>query len=652
MQATRQNTRQLASGANEIMEWFTYGFEWSILNYGPGTLWFSYTPGVDAIPGEVQATRLEPGFSFTDSAAAPRMMEVSLHAEAGNLTYCLNTNQRYAAGALPPGAGDVEEAPVDGILYGRRDRAWHRAVDIAGDIMTGRLTISADPIATLALNGDRISDLVLGREASARWILGCTHFTEPGYPFGLYILRMNADGSAIIDFPFSIRRADGHVVLNEAEAERMIKRANLNQATLDEFVTRFFVENNLAYVRRIGDTMTGSLIIDGGGIVIRNIGGPIPTGFAIIRLDAGEGSFLEYGDTGGLRWISGAMHVGPNEGFLIGRGPVSSPTRDFFIYPNDGRVEVRGLTITGELSISPLRLNGATVGNAEFAFSENNIVRWSILGQYGLVSKGPGLYFYRMNGGTILGEALFLSHATGEVQIEVGATIRGPLTLATPGGQLSIQTINAPGLIQFFRPGLGRWYFGTEMGLLPSPQNDLCFYRSDATGSPVDVPIQIAADDGHVALQRPRTISGDPITDNELTRRAYVDRLTEIEPLQVLTFGPGWENTPESRMQFRRMHARNILEVIGMGQRQLGGPIGNAWTLIGNLPAGYRYTEVQYKIVMCLAETGGALVTGIVGFTAAGDLICRAQEASSRVYLNEFFTINPTVLEEEEVAGH
>jgi hypothetical protein len=123
MQANRQNTRQLAAGASEIMEWFTQGAEWSILNYGPGTLWFSYTPGVDAAPGEVQATKLEAGYSFTDSASAPRALQLSLHAEAGNVTYCLNTNQRYGAGTLPPGAG-IPEAPEDGELYGRRNAAW------------------------------------------------------------------------------------------------------------------------------------------------------------------------------------------------------------------------------------------------------------------------------------------------------------------------------------------------------------------------------------------------------------------------------------------------------------------------------------------------------------------------------------------------
>jgi hypothetical protein len=95
MQAYRQNTRQLATLQTEVLEWQTHGYEWSIINYGPGNLWFSYTPGVDAAPGALDSTELRPGFSFTDSAAAPRYLELSLAADAP-LTYCLNTNQRMA----------------------------------------------------------------------------------------------------------------------------------------------------------------------------------------------------------------------------------------------------------------------------------------------------------------------------------------------------------------------------------------------------------------------------------------------------------------------------------------------------------------------------------------------------------------------------
>lgn len=43
-----------------------------------GTLWFSYTPGLVAAIGDPRCTRLQRGFSFTDSASAPRYLELSL----------------------------------------------------------------------------------------------------------------------------------------------------------------------------------------------------------------------------------------------------------------------------------------------------------------------------------------------------------------------------------------------------------------------------------------------------------------------------------------------------------------------------------------------------------------------------------------------
>jgi hypothetical protein len=118
MQASRQNTRQLAALESENLEWYTRGAQWSIVNYGPGTLWFNYSGG-HASPGAHDSTKLERGFSFTDSESAPRSMEISLVAE-GPLTYVLDTNQRI-------GAAGIGEAPLDGQAYGRRNGAWERA---------------------------------------------------------------------------------------------------------------------------------------------------------------------------------------------------------------------------------------------------------------------------------------------------------------------------------------------------------------------------------------------------------------------------------------------------------------------------------------------------------------------------------------------
>jgi hypothetical protein len=123
MQASRQNTRQLGTLQTETLEWYTRGDQWSIVNYGPATLWFNYS-GSAAAPGAVNSTRLQAGFSFTDNVSAPRYMEISLAAE-GPLTYCLDTNQR-----LPAAYAGIEEAPQDGQVYGRRNGVWMRAAGV------------------------------------------------------------------------------------------------------------------------------------------------------------------------------------------------------------------------------------------------------------------------------------------------------------------------------------------------------------------------------------------------------------------------------------------------------------------------------------------------------------------------------------------
>lgn len=125
MQATRQNTRRLSALESETLEWDTRGVQWSIVNYGPGTLWFSFTPGVLASPGAPDCTGLRPGFSFTDSQSSPRSVEMSLMAEAG-LTYCLDTNQRFGSQAT-----GIPEAPLDGQAYARRNALWEPAAGLA-----------------------------------------------------------------------------------------------------------------------------------------------------------------------------------------------------------------------------------------------------------------------------------------------------------------------------------------------------------------------------------------------------------------------------------------------------------------------------------------------------------------------------------------
>ena len=49
----------------------------------------------------------------------------------------------------PPGTGAYVEAPSDGFLYARQNVSWQKAVNRAGDSMTGPLMLAADPTAPL-----------------------------------------------------------------------------------------------------------------------------------------------------------------------------------------------------------------------------------------------------------------------------------------------------------------------------------------------------------------------------------------------------------------------------------------------------------------------------------------------------------------------
>jgi hypothetical protein len=549
MQARPQQTRFLPDGGSELQEWLSGGAGermWSMINYGPGNLWFTTTPGVDAAPGRDDCGLLLQNVPYSEM---PMTTSVRLSVAAqGSLTYALVTNLAVlGTGGGGGGTGGVEEAPLDGELYARRLAAWEAFepgggaggdfVLKTGDTMTGALIINSDPQAVFALNGEEICAIIIGRFNEPRWIIGAAHLALPDRPNGLYFARMNTDGSAILDFPFSIRRPDGHCVLHETECEAAYKTGNLDVAAPNEYVTRHFLESSPTRmaVLRTGDTMTGPLTLESAGLIIRDMRPPA-FGDAVLRMQANEAALIALEDASGVRWSMGAgFVVGNDQSFTITRGGPIGAIRDFKISPTTGRVEVRGLIVAGDGNSAPLRLNGGTGLNSDFSFSESDTLRWTMLAQYAPVGKGQGMYFYRMNGNTILGEALFLSYADGHVEIS------GPLQIH-PATGFAQHIIHAPGMIEFRRSGDGTWWIATGMGFFGEPANDLVFTRSDATTAPSATPLQISAADNHVTMIRPTTRSGDPIGDNELTRRAYIDaRLAFGAPGTIVLSGIGWQ---------------------------------------------------------------------------------------------------------------
>jgi hypothetical protein len=613
MQARPQQTRFLPDGGSELQEWLSGGAGermWSMINYGPGNLWFTTTPGIDAAPGRDDCAILLQNVPYSEM---PMTTSVRLSVAAqGALTYSLVTNLAVLGlGGGGGGTGGIEEAPLDGELYARRLAAWEAFEPGAGaggdfvlktgDTMTGHLQIDFDPIASFALNADQACYLHMLRNDEARWIIGCVYFTQDPYPSGLYIARMNADGT-YLDFPFSIRRTDGHCVLHETECEAAYKTGNLDIAAPNEYVTRHFLESSPTRmaVLRTGDTMTGPLTLESAGLIIRDMRPPA-FGDAVLRMQANEAALIALEDAGGPRWsIGAAFLVGNDQSFTITRGGPIGIIRDFKISAITGRVEVRGLIISNDGQNDPLRLNGQTQLNAAFAFSENDQTRWNVVAQYANVAKGPGLYFYRMNGATILGECLYISHADGHVEIDTsGLTLRGPLNIEAPSGLLSTHTIYAPGVLQFFRDGIGRWYFGTGLPFLTPPVNDLCIYRSDTLGAPNEIALKIASGlGGSVEMTRPTTTTGDPTGVNELTRKAYVDALvaTGAEGAMPLT-GLAW--TPGQSVRYRVTPGGRSVQFYASLRNDASFPAGTVVEL-GTLPAAVRpIAPVQNQICGC-----------------------------------------------------
>jgi hypothetical protein len=656
MQARPQQTRFLPDGGSELQEWLSGGAGermWSMINYGPGNLWFTTTPGIDAAPGRDDCAILLQNVPYSEM---PMTTSVRLSVAAqGSLTYSLVTNLAVLGlGGGGGGSGGIEEAPLDGELYARRLAAWEAFEPGAGaggdfvlktgDTMTGPLIINSDPQAVFALNGEEICAIIIGRFNEPRWIIGAAHLALPDRPNGLYFARMNTDGSAILDFPFSIRRPDGHCVLHETECEAAYKTGNLDVAAPNEYVTRHFLESSPTRmaVLRTGDTMTGPLTLESAGLIIRDMRPPA-FGDAVLRMQANEAALITLEDAGGPRWSIGAgFVVGNDQSFTITRGGPIGAIRDFKISPTTGRVEVRGLIVSGDGNIAPLRLNGGVGLNCDFSFSENDAVRWSVLAQYSPVGKGQGLYFYRMNGSTIVGECLYLSYADGHADIETGLTVRGPVMIEPPGTTPAQFTLNTPGLIQFFRAtGLGRWYIGTGLGFLGEPILDLCIYHAEANGSPSAIALEISATDGHVELLRPTTRSGDPITDNELTRRAYVNARTDPGAEGGVPLGGiAWQ--PGQSIRYRVMNNSHAVQLQAVLQNVVSFPAGVGVDL-GFLPGGIRpLTNIQNQICACSSGVPGSVEFGFLLLSSGGQMQFYPRVdllANGQIWINHTFAL-------------
>jgi hypothetical protein len=121
----------------------------------------------------------------------------------------------------------------------------------------------------------------------------------------------------------------------------------------------------------------------------------------------------------------------------------------------------------------------------------------------------------------------------GDFVAKTGDTMTGDLSVTNPAtsGAASVALRNLFGnpTIQLTQPNAGAaanitFNYGGAVGWGVSAEaNVFHVYHQTAPGNTVN-PISIAADN-HVELVRPRTVSGDPVDDDDLARKAYVDSL-------------------------------------------------------------------------------------------------------------------------------
>jgi hypothetical protein len=247
------------------------------------------------------------------------------------------------------------------------------------------------------------------------------------------------------------------------------------------------------FVSSAGGTMTGSLSITGNSrLLIQSIFGPGPLGAGTIRLEGGQTTTIQFADPAGMRWQLIESHYDTNEDLILIRGAFPG-TISMIASWADGHIALRQpSTMTGD-PIGPDDLTRKSyVDNAAAVHGDK-------------VDRG---------GDTMTGDLRVTNPAeSGATSVEIRNRLGNPeIALATSGGAASN--------IIFNYGGVG-WGISVEEALFH-------IYHSETTGQSV-IPFSIERDN-HIEMIQPRTVSGDPVDPNDLTRKAYVDQLVTAAP--------------------------------------------------------------------------------------------------------------------------
>ena len=287
------------------------------------------------------------------------------------------------------------------------------------------------------------------------------------------------------------------------------------------------------FVQRAGDTMTGSLSITGNSrLLLQSLLAP-GLGTGTIRLEGGQGNTIQFADAGGMRWQFLEEHYvsasGPADDFALIRGA----------FP--GAISLLASWADGHIALrQPSTMTGDPIGPDDLA---------------------RRAYVDRMISGTIpepIGGGVWGRTQLGEWQRSVavsGDTMTGGLTIN--GGTLRLGNTNPLGggwstldfrgddgsRVYFHTADQSRWLMSNMiLGVLPNlDANDFAIARTDTVGNPQYSALTLRYTDGallvrNVEGQRFTTSAGDPVGDDDLARKAYVDRLVTGGALVIGVF--------------------------------------------------------------------------------------------------------------------
>jgi hypothetical protein len=283
----------------------------------------------------------------------------------------------------------------------------------------------------------------------------------------------------------------------------------IDPAEPQDAVTKRYVDdlNDLlpgAYVAKAGDVMTGSLSITGNSrLLIQSLLGPT-LGTGTIRLEGGQGNTIQFANGAGMRWQFNEEHYDTNDDFMLIRGAL--PAISLIASWADGHIAMR----------QPSTMTGDPIGDDDLtrkAYVDTLLADDYVAKAGDTMSPGP-LVIRNPAGDNVLTltpSTIQLEDAASIAMLRFVTSSTTELRFETPSNNdvhFRLEYINIPILPRGFGFYLARWRGGTAL----------------------EQPIFVSSADGHVELQQPRTISGDPIADDDLVRKVYADELFDRGP--------------------------------------------------------------------------------------------------------------------------